>query len=86
MALDLRGLADHVVAQALPRPGIRCEQSAQHAYRRGLAAAVWPQKTVDFAAFDLQRDRIDHSPTVEGFRQTANVYRQRSYFGHTSTG
>src|SRR5258706_10679463 len=49
-ALDLRRLADDVVTQASAAAGVRRQQSAQHAYRRCLAAAVRTEKTEYLAA------------------------------------
>jgi hypothetical protein len=53
------GVAQHVQAADLRRPGRRPEQRGEHADCRGLAGAVGPEKAEDLPLGDVQRDPVD---------------------------
>src|SRR5260370_37176129 len=46
---DCLAFGDYVVTQNPARSVVRSKQSAQHAQKRGLPAAVWAEEPVDFA-------------------------------------
>src|SRR6202035_1292395 len=65
VALDLSGLAHDVVAQARAFAAVRGEQSAEHANRRRLAAAVGAEKAENLAAAHAERKVLDHVVLAE---------------------
>src|SRR6266404_4721941 len=56
LALDFRRFADDVVTETGAVSGVRCQQSAQHAYGGRFAAAVRTEKAEDLAALDTNRE------------------------------
>ncbi len=85
MALDLLALADHVVAEARAGAAIRAQQTAEHANERRLAAAVRPEKAVDFARSHLEVDGIHDRAPVEALRHPAHVDGELRAHGENST-
>jgi hypothetical protein len=81
VALDLRGLALDVVAEAGAGAGVRREQSAHEADRRGLAAAVRTEKAKNLAARDLQRHVVDHVLVAKVLVQVMDVDRVSGRIG-----
>ena len=73
IALDLVLLGEDVVAEAGAFAGIRREQPAQHAERRGLAAAVRPEKAVDLALRHFEAQVAHHGARTEALGQTRDV-------------
>src|SRR4029077_6540544 len=72
---DLVGVATNVVAEAPALAAVGCQQAAQHADGRGLAAAIGPKEAVDRAALDLHAEVMHDLAAFEGFRKPANVNR-----------
>src|SRR5262249_18490527 len=81
-------LAQYVEAQARAAARVRLQQPAQHAYRRGLAAAVGAEKPADPAARDADRHVVHHAPGAETLRQPFDVDDRRvgAHSSLTSTG
>jgi hypothetical protein len=76
VTFDLRLLPQHIVAEASAAAGIRREQAAQHADERRLARAVWSKETVNFAATNLEIDRIHDGFVAKAFRDATHVDRE----------
>src|SRR5581483_5258115 len=64
---------ENVVAEAGARARIRREQPAQHAKRRGLAAAVRPEEAVDLAPRHFEGEIVHHHLAVEAFGEARDV-------------
>ena len=73
IALDLVLLGENVVAEAGAFAGIRREQPAQHAERRGLAAAVRPEKAVNLALRHFEAQIAHHGARTEALGQARDV-------------
>src|SRR4029078_1040118 len=73
LALDQGGLREQVESEAASLARIRCQQSAEHADRGGLAAAVGTEKTEDLPALDADRKVVDHHPAGEALTQAVYV-------------
>jgi hypothetical protein len=52
---------------------VRTEQTAQHPDERGLAAAVWSEKSVDLALLHLQIDPVYNGTGTEPLGHSADV-------------
>ena len=78
---DRLSLVDDVVAEACPAAAIRNEEPAQHADRRGLAAAVGTEKAAYFTGADLQREAFDDFVRAETLAQVVNVDDQVRHCG-----
>src|SRR4051812_2498492 len=72
-ALDRRGVAPQVVAQARTFAVVGCQQPAQHADRRRLAAAVRSEESEDGAAFDANGEVVDDGATAVAFGEAVHV-------------
>jgi hypothetical protein len=72
-ALDRRRVAPQVVTKARAFAVVGCQQAAQHADRRRLAAAVRSEEAEDRAALDANREVVDDGATAIAFRQPAHV-------------
>ena len=81
LALDPRRLAQDVEAEARAAAAVGGEQAAEHADRRGLAAAVGPQEAVDLAPAHLEREAVDDHLAVEALGETFDVDGEGG-FGH----
>src|SRR6185503_19734972 len=90
LALDLRGLPDHVVAEAGAAAGVGLEQPADHPDRGGLAAAVGPEEAEDLAVAHLQREVAHHVLRAEVLVEAVHVDGEAVHFAcpasSTSTG
>ncbi len=71
--LDLFAVAQDVVAQAGAAAGVRCQQAAHQADRRGLAAAVGAQEAEDLAFAHLQRHVVDDVLVAEALVQAVHI-------------
>src|SRR5262249_10585782 len=74
-SLDLVGVAPDVVAETATLSAIRCEQTAQHADSRGLAASVRPEEPVNRAPLHLHAEVMHHFAAIEGFRKPVHIDR-----------
>ena len=73
VTLDLFGLAQNIVTETRSLSAVRSQQSAEHAYRRGLAAAVGTEKTEDFSSPHRQREIPDRVVVAEVLVQASHV-------------
>jgi hypothetical protein len=73
LAADQRRLPDDVEAETGASAGVGDEQAAQHAYGRGLAAAVGAEKPADLAGRDLQVKPVDHASGAEALAQLMDI-------------
>src|SRR5213595_1016830 len=64
-AFDGFAFSKHVVTQNATAPVVSSEQSAKHAQKRGLAAAVWTKEPVDFARRHREIDMINGGELAE---------------------
>src|SRR6476619_6563519 len=64
---------EHVVTQNPTASVVSSEQSAKHAQKRGLAAAVWTEEPVDFAGGHGQIDMIDRSELAEALCHSVHL-------------
>ena len=73
LALDRFAFSDHVVAKNFPASVIGPEQSAQHAQKRGLAAAVWSEETEDLAGTHRKIDMIHRGQLTKPLRHSTHL-------------
>src|SRR5581483_3121476 len=71
--LDLARLAQDVEAEARAAARVGIQQSAEHADRRRLAAAVRSEKAADAAACHREIDAVDRADRAEALREPAHV-------------
>ena len=69
-------VAQQVEAQACAAAAVRSQQTAQHADRGGLAAAVAAEEAADLAFRHLQGQPVDHLPRAEALAQVVHVDRR----------
>src|SRR6266566_1306315 len=63
--LNCLAFSNHVVTQNSTASVVSSEQSAKHAQKRGLAAAVWTKEPVNFARRHAQIDMINRGKLAE---------------------
>src|SRR5262245_20494674 len=73
VTLDLVGFSADVVTEARSGPGVRRQQSAQHADGGCLSGTVGAEKTVDRAALDLHGQVPHDGTTIELLGQTMDI-------------
>ena len=67
MALDLLVFGANIVARHTTFPAGGLVESGEHVHGSGLACAVGPEETEDFAPFHTERDVVDGAEIAEGF-------------------
>ena len=72
-AFDRFALGDHIVAKNPAAAVVSPKQSAEHAQKRGLAAAVRPEESVNFACTYRQIDMIHRGELTEPLGHAAHL-------------